>query len=303
MFGDSYYIQFVTISGTRPSAPQDLQHGTAAAMDLMVEEVRRVTGDTKYSFSSVVRENGGTTSGSSIVETFYTSKTPVLPGSEVLEIGRWRFTPVLFSGDIVNMNKIAQGLIPWRQYVYNVNDASFFLASGVPRTNGETVYISYTWLEPRAPRFSDTEIKLYLSDSIPEIENVFQIDLSSGGYSSGKTLSSISDPVVARILVLNASKLCLQALQESLTVDGIFLKDGDVTIDTTRGLKNRADSLKSLQSQINSIVEIWQLRKQLDYVGRVDTYSTDTSDRQGLINLGQYIEVSSNDLADIFRGD
>ena len=293
MIGDSYAVQFITSSGYEYSSLQNYQHGTTNSMDLMIEEVRRLIGDEKFNFSTVIRENAGTTSGSQIAETFYTAYTPVMPGSESLAVGRWFYTPVLASGDIWNLN--IAGRTPSRQYIYNIDDAAFILASGVPRTAGDTVYATYTWLEPKAPRFSDMEIKLFIADGVPEINNRISAGLNVTGYGPTKTFSGSSNPIILRMMVLNGAKYATRSLQETLTADGIYIRDGDVTIDTTKTLKDRAGSIKAIDDMLENMYQMYEMRGQMDYVSRLDTFSTTTADLQGLVGLGQYIEVTSAD--------
>jgi len=299
VLGQSYAIQFVTVSGQTPYPPQNYQAGYTNSLDLMIEEVRRVIGDQKYSYSQVARETIGTTSGTNYNETFFTTYLPVVAGTEQLTIGRWFFVPVLTSGDIYGMREYLAGstIRPMRHYIYDINDGSFFVPSGISRTTGDTVYASYVWMEPKSAKFQDTEIKLFISDALPEINNIFNESISTATYGPFKTITGISNPIIARMLVLKASEYALKSLQETLTADGIYIRDGDTVIDTTKALRDRAESLKSLKSKIDDSIEYYFLRRQMEIVARVDTYSTTTYDYNGLIGIGQYIEATSHDSA------
>lgn len=242
-----------------------------SGIDLLVQILRYRISDPKTIYSTVTSENVGVASGVNN-EIFYTNNMPLASGFDThLRIGRWYY-------QAKSSDAACNGL---RAYVFNIDSGSFRIpTSAVLAPSGERATVSYTWEEEQAYKFSDKELKLYIGDAITAVNNDCNL-----GYTfvvSGETFD-VSPTVTfntaaAHIYPLYATILVKQQLESEGFGDRIYVRDINITIDTSKGLGDLSKSLKELKSSYTNIINACILEGQEAAVTKIDTYSTLNND-------------------------
>ena len=277
--GDWYCVSEV-ISGYDIGQYRDYQRGYVDTMSFMVDEIRRLINDTKFTWTHIVREELGTANGANLEERFEVDYLPMAGYDYFLWVDRYPYEPIATSGHLVTGR---------RQYIPDIPNGRFVISHC---NDSGTVYANYIWGTPRQYKFSDHELKLYMKDSIAEVNNLIDgSDIATTGYGSSLQFSESPTSIQARLIILLSSIYALKALQETMSLNAIYVKDGQTSIDTTKSLGSRKESIRDLESRINALVENQVMIQQLDEVCRLDTYSTST-ETGGLISVGTYMETN-----------
>ena len=101
------------------------------------------------------------------------------------------------------------------------------------------------------------------------------------GYTmTGTDESTISPTPTASAKMLFALKTAIVLLSGELSTvarDGIFVKDGDITLDTTKGLEHRRGLLDGLIDQYNTLLTNYKINGDVFIQGhRIDMYTDNT---------------------------
>lgn len=277
--GDWYCVSEV-VSGYDLGQYRNYQRGYVDTLSFMVDEMRRLINDTKFTWTHIIREELGTATGADAEEIFMVDYLPMAGYDYFLWVDRYPYEPIMTSGHI------AAGR---RQYIPDIQTGRFV----VPHCyDAGTVYANYIWGTPRQYKFSDHELKLYMKDSIAEVNNLLDGSaIATTGYGSNLQFSTAPSAIQARLIVLLSSIYALKALQETMSLNAIYVKDGATSIDTTKSLGNRKEAIRDLEKRIDALVINQVMIQQLSEVTRIDTYSTST-DTGGLLSIGTYQEVN-----------
>lgn len=237
-------------------------------IDFLVESLRHRISDYKYTHSTVVGENSGTSNGT-LPEFFYTDNMPVLEGYDThLRIDRWYYTKVDSEAEAAGQ----------RSYVFILESGAFKIPTGaIPATSGERSEIGYTWLEEQEAQFSDSELKMYLASAITEVNTMydfgfrFEMPTITGAYIT--PFIGPSD-IGAYFYLHYATFLIKKGLEAEGFNDRIYVRDITTTIDTSKGLGDLVKSSKDLLDQFNSLLNELKLKGQEAVFTRLDNYST-----------------------------
>ena len=99
----------------------------------------------------------------------------------------------------------------------------------------------------------DDDILYTLTLAVPLVE----IDYSQGYAMSGTTEMSISptpDEITKTLFALMTAILLLTPDQAKSAREGIYVKDGDTVIDTTKGGDSRDTAVKALEGRYNNLI-------------------------------------------------
>lgn len=243
---------------------------TTSGLDFVLEILRDRISDKKYSYTTVVRENAGLASGVSN-EIFFTNNMPIPSGfSTALRAGRWYYTE--YSSDAETASK--------RGYIFSVASGSFRIPSvAIAAESGAAISLSYTWLEEQPYKFSDEQLKLYIADSISTVNNVyydFGYQFISNGLSDMYISPDINSSDLAPYIY---AKYCSYLIKKELEAEGfadrIYLRDINITIDTSKGLGDLTKSAQGLLDEFKSIISELRSSGVEAAFARIDTYSTE----------------------------
>lgn len=239
-----------------------------SGIDFLVGVVRYRINDLEYSDITVVDEDGGSSAGEN-QETFYTDNLPISSGfGTEMRIGRWFYTAydtaLECSGN--------------RGYVFSQTTGSFFLPSGAtPATSGDRVKLSYTWLSKQPNKFTDKEIQLYLGDAVSVVNGNYY-NFGHSFVAENGTFSIAPAPgageLATYVYAMYATYLMKKQLESEGLSDRIFVRDINITIDTTKGLSDLSKNSKELLTQFESIMNTCRVDGQAAAMARIDTYST-----------------------------
>ena len=237
-------------------------------MQFLADLVRYRISDLKSIVNQVTQEDVGASSGS-LPETFYTDNLPIASGfSTYMRIGRWLYTQV-------DTDVAAAGI---RGYVFSTVSGSYRIPTGATAaTSGDRVKVSYSWTEEQPYQFRDSEIYLYLGDAITTVNNQF--------YDFGESFSTdgtnffispsvgVSSPS-AYIYAMYASYLIKKQLESEGLGDRIYVRDLNITIDTSKGLNELSKTSKDLYGNVMDLIKACRINGQTTVFDRIDTYST-----------------------------
>ena len=237
-----------------------------SGLDLLVQILRYRISDLKIAYTTVTAEDVRTASGTSN-EIFYTANMPVASGFDTyLRAGRWFFAKK-------NTELECNGI---RAYVFNLESGAFIVPAGaIVAEAGSRVRVGYTWEEEQEYKFSDKELKLYIGDAITAVNldcDFGYTFISTGEFNVTPTVEF--NTAAAHIYPLYASILLKRQLESEGFGDRIYVKDLNITIDTSKGLGDLSKSTKDLESKYQNFINDCRMSDQLAAVQSIDTYST-----------------------------
>jgi hypothetical protein len=242
---------------------------TTSGISYVVSLLRHRISDPKTVYTNVVDEDAGTAAGS-VNEVFLTDNMPVVSGYETeLRADRWNYVACATVEAAANI----------RGYIFSNASGSFLIPNGATLpTAGDRIKLSYTWRERQPYRFNDTELKLYLGDAISTVNNVYY----NFGYTfvnSGVNNLDISPVIKAEDLAPHiyakyASYLIKKELEAEGFGDRIYVKDINITIDTSKGLADLQKSAKDLLDDFKNIIIELRQGDIAKVACKIDTYNT-----------------------------
>lgn len=237
-------------------------------MDFLANLVRYRISDLKTIVTNVVQEDVGSSSGS-VPETFYTTNLPIASGFDTkLRAGRWLYSAVA--------NEAASNGV--RGYVFNTTSGSFLIPSvATPATSGDRIKLTYSWEEEQPYQFRDSEIYLYLGDAITVINSQyydFGHSFSTDGTNYFISPTIGASDVSAYIYSMYGSYMIKKQLESEGFGDRIYVRDLNITIDTSKGLNELAKSSKELYANVMEVLDICRINGQTEAFAAIDTYST-----------------------------
>lgn len=245
---------------------------TTSGLDFLVELLRYRISDLKYTYSNVIQEDAGTANGTAN-ELFYIDYVPAISSFDTHL--RVEGTGAKYYYTRYNTEADCSGK---RGYIFSAESGYFMIPTGaILATSGSRVKVSYTYLEEQDAKFSDDELRLYVGDAITTVNNswynfghTFSATGSTWYVSPTPDASSISSYLYA----LYAAFLVKKQLESEGFGDRIYVRDINITIDTSKGLGDLQKSAKDLMENFKSIVNELRLRGQTAAFARIDTYST-----------------------------
>lgn len=275
----------------------------SAVTDRIASNIRKVINDEKTQATNVVKEAvsssyivnddiQGAAGVSRTGESYMTQNMPIVTGaSAIFRGGRWQYK--VFTGS--DEGPDGTRWIKWLE-----SSGTFHLPTGqdsttfsVPVGASDTVYLSYSWTEELPYELSDTQINEFIRDGTEQISSKHPgwEYTTSGALSSALFNISPSPPQAVEFLIaLQSTVLARIRLEQQGYNDGIYVRDGDITIDTTKTLGSQLKSIQALQNTIDQMVADMIIA---DTRGvRIDNYSTKDLDHY---DIGYYQEIWSSD--------
>lgn len=237
--------------------------------DFLVDTVRYRIADPKYLVTNVVNENVGVASGVDN-EVFYTLNMPVASGFDThLRVGRWHLQEYNTAEDAQDK----------RGYLFSIESGSYLIPTGAVKAEvGASVKASYSWIEEQTFKFSDREINSYLCDAISTV-NEFYYDFgytfSYDGTTFNLSPNITNNDFAAYMYAQYASYLIKKQLESEGFGDRIYVRDINITIDTTKGLQDLQKSAKTLLDKFEKNINTLKLKGQEAAFQRISLYSVD----------------------------
>jgi hypothetical protein len=198
---------------------------------------------------------------------------PVASGFDThLRVGRWHYDE--YSNVLDAAGK--------RGYIFSIESGSYMIPTGaVLAETGSRIKLSYSYIEEQTYKFSDREIKMYLCDAITTVNNCFYnfghtfvYDGNSFVLSANITNQDLSPYLYAQYAAYNIKK---QLESEGLN-DRIYVRDINITIDTSKGLGDLQKSSSELYKNFKGMINMLNLKGQEAAFCRIDVYSTERYD-------------------------
>ena len=241
----------------------------SSGVDFLIGVLRYRIADPKTIVTPVIREQNDSISNGIVPETFYTKNMPIATGyTTVLRIDRWKY-------DEVNTVVEASGL---RAYIFNETSGSFYIPSGaIPGTSGNIIKLSYSWVDEQECKFTDTELRLYIQDAVTTVNgSYYNFSHTVSGF--GDTFDIVPSPgygeISSYLYIMYATYLIRKQLESEGFDNRIFVRDLNVTIDTSKGLGDLTKSSDILMGDFKNILNTFMLRGQESAFSLIDTYST-----------------------------
>ena len=257
------------------------------SIDDLVNQIRAHINDYKFAPTAVVDEVPGEGKNSPHVsynkwnsfstgvnhEAFLTKHMPLVSGGKVvLKGGRWTYDnggeyPNSYAGSSAYTNK--------KIFLIDYYRGMFIVPSGAtPVPSGEKVLLTYPWWEDKEYRFSDDEVRSWIADGDSYIRQRISVPWTILGLGAGLSLDPVPSGIYFSLLALSTSYFMRRRLQEEGVQDGIFIKDGDTTFDTTRTLVHRGRQLEEVKKDIDAILLDIKMGELASAGARIDSYST-----------------------------
>lgn len=225
-------------------------------------------------------------------EEFLSKKTPIISGCKVkLKGGRWNYDfagefPQNYGGSAAHTGK--------RQFLVDYYRSLFLVPSGaIPIASGDRVLLTYSYWEDQDYRFSDIEIKSWILDGDTYLRDRVTLPYTISGRGSTLSFDITPSGMWLSLLGLSTSYLMRQRLQEEAVQDGIFIKTGSTTLDTTKTLAHRGKSLDQVRKDLEGIIDTIRMGNISEAVYRIDIYSDlDLSQGQGIGSQQRYSNIS-----------
>jgi hypothetical protein len=206
-------------------------------------------------------------------EEFLTRNMPLVSGAKtVLRGGRWAYD---FVGQYPDNYT---GAHSGKQFLVDYYRGLFMIPSGAtPVPSGEKMALSYSWWEDREYRFSDNEVRNWVTDGDSFLRQRITLPYTITGRGAGLSFDTVPSGIYFSLLALTTSYFMRRRLQEEGIQDGIFIKDGDTAFDTTKTLVHRGKQLDQVKTDIDAIIMDIKMGE-LSVAGyRIDSYSTQDS--------------------------
>jgi len=253
------------------------------SIDDLVEQIRFHINDYKFAPAPVVDEIPGEGKAAPHAsanywnnyatgvqhEEFLTKNMPLVSGSKaLLKGGRWTYD---FAGQFPDNYGSHSG----REFLIDYYRGIFLVPSGAtPIVSGEKVKLTYSFWEDQEYRFSDNEVKSWLVDGDSYLRERITLPYTITGRGAGITFDVVPSGVLFSLLALTTSYFMRRRLQEEGIQDGIFIKDGDTSFDTTKTLVHRGRQLSDVKKDIDAIIMDVKMGELANAGYRIDTYST-----------------------------
>lgn len=233
--------------------------------DSIVSGLRRAIGDEKTKDISVVNEVMAVTTGE-IFGTYYTLNMPVVSGEDVhLRVGRWYYSKV-------SSEAAANGI---RGFTFNVPSGAFTIPNGaIGPGSGVQVLGSYTHRLEQEYEYRDSELYEYVRDGLELFQDMYDFNLDGTGIGTGYAISPDPTNFQSIVIMLSAKYLVKKDREDHGFVDSIYIRENDIAIDTTKGLKTQTDSSKDLLIHLQSIANRLHIRDNALAGELIDTYSS-----------------------------
>jgi len=261
----------------------------------IVSGLRKSIGDQKSEVTNIVKEPVTTATGGT-PEVFYTKNMPIVSGNTVqMYSDRWLYTLVATTGAGLGT----------RAYLFDYDEGKFTIFDGATAaTSGDTIYATYSYTEQMDYEYQDSELYEYVKDGVDWLNQYRNMGLSGVGVGTGITLSPQPSGVNAVLIAMTAKYLVQKDREESGIIDGIMIKELDITIDTTKNARARLESAKAMRADLLDIVYKMNLDSTAGAAKLVDTYSTwiagggedkvgtdyETNSADGPFGLGEGVE-------------
>jgi len=231
----------------------------------IVTNVRNSIGDYKTRRINIIDEPLGLATGTS-PEVFYTKHMPVVTGGDTyLRSDRW------FYQSAAN-NAAASGL---RAYVFSASGGSFTIpAVATATTSGHKVNASYTYTKEQGYEYQDSELYEYVGDAVDWIQQYRSFSLTVTGAGTSLIVSPNPGRIESFLIETTSRYLIHKEAQDKGFKDGIFLKELDITIDTTKNSRNRQFAIRDLKDMVMDVINKMNLDDTAGAAQLVDTYST-----------------------------
>jgi hypothetical protein len=251
--------------------------------------VRKSIGDYKTVPTRITGEivaDGYTDTGDGTI-IYYTVNLPITSDSE---------EDVYFLGGRWNYEIIDSGTTGTRWIQWISESGMFVLNTGtsVEVTSGDIVKIGYTYDSPQEYDFRDSDLLVYIGNAASFInqETFDYTAFTTTGSAYDGTLTITPEPstyvgiLIGKIAQLEARR----QIESEGNTSAIYVRQGEITIDTTKGGKDRLDSIKTLKQDVSSMINTINLG---NITGNtVDVYSTYDDDPT---DQGYYQETTDTD--------
>ena len=257
------------------------------SIDELVEQIRQHINDYKFTPAPVVNELPGegkdephpldgnnqwnSFSTGVVHEEFLSKNMPLVSGAKaLLRGGRWAY---VFGGEWPD--NYSHGNHSGKEFLIDYYQGLFLIPSGAtPIPSGEKVLLSYSWWEDREYRFSDNEVNNWMIDGDSYLRERLSLPYNITGRGAGLTFDTVPSGVHFSLLALTTSYFLRRRLQEEGIQDGIFIKDGDTSFDTTKTLVHRGKQLTDVKKDIDAIIMDLRMGELATAGQRIDSYST-----------------------------
>jgi hypothetical protein len=258
------------------------------SVDNLVDQIRQHIADYKYVPTAIVDELPGegknaphatvnlwnTFATGTPHEEFLTKNMPLVSGGKVvLKGGRWSYD---FAGQYPDDYQDVAGHSGKREFLVDYYRGILIVPSGAtPVVSGEKVLMNYSWWEDREYRFSDSETKNWVLDGDTYLRERITLPYTIEGRGDALSFSPlVPSGIWFSLLALSTSYFMRRRLQEEGIQDGIFVKDGDTSFDTTKTLVHRGRQLDQVKKDLESIIMDIKMGELAGAGIKIDTYST-----------------------------
>lgn len=198
---------------------------------------------------------------------YYTVELPITvssTGDVYFRGGRWRYT-------IADTGEDGEYWVKW-----NATSGSFMLDSGaVQPAASDLIKIGYTYDAPQEYSFRDSDLLRYIESAVYYV-NKETCGITSyavtGTPETSLTITAEPSAYVGRLISKVAQLEARLQIESESNTSAIYVKQGQVTIDTTKGGGDRLKSVKELKSEVRSMIKTI-ITGELDGK-RIDLYST-----------------------------
>lgn len=240
-----------------------------SGMDFLAELLRQRIQDPKYLYKDEVGEYLGVATGDAS-ESFFTANLPILSGADRhLRAGRWKYTEYATANDCSGK----------RGFTFCLESGTYLIpTNAIYATEGDHVKGSYTWISEQETSFRDEDLKLYLADAVNIVNQTYY---DFGHSIVGNTASDLDispcpsfNDVASYLYTMYSTILIQREIEAGSFADRIYVRDINITIDTSKGLGDLGRSIKELESRFNDVLNTFILKGQNEAFARIDTYST-----------------------------
>jgi hypothetical protein len=257
----------------------------------ILEYVRRAVGDAKGVSTRVVNEivNASRTviSTGEACTIYYTENMPITDDSE---------TEVAFLGGRWDYEVTDSGTEDTRWVKFVSESGAFILYDTATEvTSGDTVRLTYSYDAQNEYTYRDCELKEWIKAACYWMNEI------TSGITAFSVTGSIYDDTfgidpepswfTGQVVSKRAQYEIRKSQESESDLGAIYVKQGPIVVDTTKGGKDRSDNLKSLSSELDDL--IMHLKMGSIRGARIDLYSTYDDN---VYDQGYYREINEDDL-------
>lgn len=264
----------------------------------IIDIIRRTLGDPKTREVHEINDPMGRASGES-QETFFTTYSPISSNSPVnlrMEgtVGYPANKKRMWVYTYCATESACNGI---RGYVWSETSGAFRIPSNaIMPASGDVAYGTYNWDEEQNYIFTDDEIGLFIRDAVPIIEGKYPKGYSASGVGADMAISPSPTRFSETLFVLQTIYLMKFRLLEEGFSDRMYIREIDLTVDTTKGIRETRQSLDTLNDYIDALIKKAKVTGQESAFARIDTYSTLHREDQAYgpsTKFGGYHELNS----------